>query len=204
MFHTRGVLKGVHNVMKNFIHAAAVFHLRKYKRAVAAHSFGVASHHVEIGADGGREVGFVDDEEVALRDAGAAFAGDFVAARDVNDLDGVIGQFAAETGCEIIAAGFDEEDFGFELGVQFFERDQIRGDVFANGGVRAAAGFDGANAFGRESVVAHQKLAVLFCEDVVGDSGDVPIFAHGSAELEHEGGFTAADGATDADGEGAF
>jgi hypothetical protein len=69
--------------------------------------------------------------------------------------------------------------------------------------VWAAAGFDGANAFGGQRVVADEEFAVFFGEDVVGDGGDVPLVAHFSAELKEESGFAAADGAANADSEGA-
>ncbi len=39
----------------------------------AAHALGVALHHSERGADIGREIDFVDDQQVRARDAGAAF-----------------------------------------------------------------------------------------------------------------------------------
>ena len=47
----------------------------------------VGFHHAEVGADVGREVGLVDDEQVALGDAGAALARDLLAGRDVDHVD---------------------------------------------------------------------------------------------------------------------
>ena len=55
-----------------------------------AHAGGVGVHHVEVGADIGGEVGFVDDEEVAFGNAGAAFAGNFFASGYVDHVDGEI------------------------------------------------------------------------------------------------------------------
>ena len=46
--------------------------------AFAAHHSSVAFHDAEVGTDHFGEVGFVDDEEVRLGDAGAAFAGNFI------------------------------------------------------------------------------------------------------------------------------
>lgn len=43
--HPGGVLPGVDYLVNDFIHADALFHLRKNKRAGAAHLFGVVFHH---------------------------------------------------------------------------------------------------------------------------------------------------------------
>jgi len=59
--------------------------------AVGAHAAGVFGHGVEVDADVGSEVGFVDDQQVRAGDAGAAFAGDFFAAGDIDDVDRQIG-----------------------------------------------------------------------------------------------------------------
>jgi len=138
-----------------------------------------------------------------LGDAGAAFARDFVTASDVDDVDGVIGEFAAEVGGQVVATGFDEEEFGLELAVEFFEGEEVGGDVFADGGVGATAGLDGADAVGVEGFVAHEEFAVFFGEDVVGDGSDLVAIAELTTEGKHEGGFAAANGTADADGKGA-
>ena len=48
--------------------------------AIAAHLRAVAFHDCEVGSDRLGEIGLVDDEQVGLRDTGAAFAGDLVSA----------------------------------------------------------------------------------------------------------------------------
>ena len=191
-------------MMCNVLHTNAILHFREDKWSTAPHAFGVAFHHGEVRADGWGEVDFIDDEEVGLSDAGTAFAGDFVATGNINDLDGEIGEFAAEAGGQIVAAGFEEEDVGSELAVEIFEGEKVGRNVLANGGVRAPAGFDRANSLGGECVVADEEFAVFLCEDVVGDGGDAVLIAEMFAELEHEGGFAAADRAADANGEGAL
>lgn len=198
-----GVLSGVEDVIGDAVDADGAFDLGKHVGAVAAHSEGVAFHDGEVGADRGGEVDFVDDEEVALGDARAAFAGDFVAACDVDHLDGEVGQFPAEAGGEVVAAGFEEEEVGVEAAVEIFEGEEVGGDILADGGVGAAAGFDGGDAIGFKRVMADQELGVLAGEDVVGDGAEVQLIAEGEAQLEHECGLAAADGAADADGEGA-
>ena len=62
-------------------HADAVADLRELERALAAHPARVAVHDLERGADVGREVDLVDDEEVGAGDARAALARDLVAGR---------------------------------------------------------------------------------------------------------------------------
>ena len=134
-------------------------------------------------------------------DAGTAFAWDFVATGNVDDLDGVIGEFTAETGGKIISAGFEEKNVGLELPMELFERVEIGRNIFTNGGVRTAAGFDGANSFGGERVVPNEEFTVFAGENIVGDGGDVHLFAKPATKLKHEGSFAASDGPADADGE---
>jgi len=57
-----------------------------HERSFATHARRVVRHHCERCADVRREVGLVDDEQVRLRDAGAALPRDFLAARDVDDV----------------------------------------------------------------------------------------------------------------------
>ena len=183
--------------------AEAVFDLCEDEWPVAAHGAGIAIHDVQIGADGAGEIGFIDNQEVGLRDAGAAFAGDFVAAGDVDDVDGEIGKLAAEVSGQVVAAGFEQQQFGFVYFVQMFEGEEVGGDILADGCVGAAAGFDGQDAIFGQGTMTDEKFAVLAGEDVVGDSAKGDLFMQSLAESEHESGLAAADGAADADGKGA-
>lgn len=149
------------------IHAHALLHLGEDRGAAFAHLARVALHDAQIGADGLGEIGLVDDEEVALGDAGAALAGDLVAAADVDDVDDEVGELAAVVGGEVVAAGLDEEQVGRELDVQVLEGREVRGDVLAHGGVRTPARLDGADPRRREGLVPRQELGVLAREDVV-------------------------------------
>ena len=72
--------------------------------------------------------------------------------------------------------------------MQVCEGGEVGGDVFAHGGVWAAAGLNGADAFGGEGFVAGQELAVFAREDVVGHGGYAVFVAQGEAEGEHQGG----------------
>jgi len=200
--NAEGVLPGVQDVSDDAVDADPAFHFGEDIGSVTTHFEGVAFHDGEVGADGGGEVDFVDHQEIALGDTGAAFARDFVTARDVDDLDGEVGEFAAVAGGEVVAAGLDEEQFGMEALVEIFEGEEVGGDVLADGCMGTTAGFDGGNAFVGKGVVADEKLAVFLGEDVIGHGAEAQAIAQGEAELEHEGGFAAANGSADADGEG--
>jgi len=67
--------------------------------------------------------------------------------------------------------------------------------------VRAAAGFDGPDAFGGQRIVTREKFTILFREDVIRHGGEAHAVAQFQAKLEHERCLAAADRAADADGE---
>jgi hypothetical protein len=78
--------------------------------------------------------------------------------------------------------------------VQAFEGLEVLGDVFTNGSVRAAAGFDRFDTLGRERGVASEELGVLACEDIVGYGRNGVGRAQGFAKFEHKGRFAGSDG----------
>jgi len=168
-----------------------------------AHAGGVGVHHVEVGADVGGQVGFVDDEEVAFGDAWAAFAGDFFAGGHVDHVDGEVGEFGAEGGGQVVAAAFYKHHIGvgklFKHAVDGF---QIDGGVFADGGVRAAARFNAHDAVGIQCTTDREQALVFFGVDVVGDGHQVPFLTHAFAEHFEQGGFARAYGAANAHAEG--
>ena len=86
-----GVLPRVENVADNFVQAMAVFDLGKHKGPLPSHQPGIPAHDLKVGADGLGQIGLVDDQQVGLGNARTAFARDFVAPSDVNDLNGKIG-----------------------------------------------------------------------------------------------------------------
>ena len=122
------------------------------------------------------DVDFVDDQQVGFCDAGAAFAGDFVAGGDVDDVEGEVRQFGAEGGGEVVTAGFHQ--YQFQVGVsvlQVVDGREVHAGIFADGGVGAAAGFHAEDAVGWEGVVFQEEVGVFPCVDVVGDDGDVVV-----------------------------
>ncbi|MNG10229.1 hypothetical protein D3C84_936870 [compost metagenome] len=74
--------------------------------------------------------------------------------------------------------------------------------VFADGRVRAAAGFHADDALRCQGFVAHQKICVFAGVDVVGHDGQVVTLAQGQAQGQGQGGFAGADRAADADAQG--
>src|SRR5271155_5625865 len=175
-------------------------HVRKGERPRLAHARGVGRHHFERGADVRGEVDLVDHEQVGARDAGAALARDFLAARDVDDIDRDVGEFGRERRCEIVAARFDQDEVEIAKPLSHLvDRGQIDRGVFADRGMRAAAGLDAHDAVGIERARLDENARVLLRIDVVGDRGDFELAAQALAELLHQRGLAGADGAADAD-----
>jgi hypothetical protein len=151
------------------------------------------------------QIDLVHNEQVGLCDARSTLSGNLVSTRDVDDVDYKVGQLARVVCREIVAAGLDEEEVGVELVVEVRERHEVDRDVFADGGVRTTACFDGHDALTvspmsfrlvsrvacerlrRESIVPRQELAVFAGEDVVGHGGYREASAELCAQREHEG-----------------
>ena len=70
---------------------------------------GVPFHHGQIGADQGREVDLVDDEEARSGDPRSSLPGDLVPPGHVDDVDPAVHELGAEACRQIVAAAFDEE-----------------------------------------------------------------------------------------------
>src|ERR1043166_9265091 len=159
------VLPGMNDRSNNGVDSHPVFDLRKNDGAAAAHGMGVTLHHAQIGPDSLRQIRFVDDEQVGLGDAGAAFARNLITAGNINDV-------GAEVGGKIIAARLDEKQVGLKTAMEFLQGDQVCGDVFTDGGVRASAGLHGANALGCQGLMPDEELYIFLGENVGGDGGD--------------------------------
>ena len=98
MFDADGMLPGVDDMIDDLTGPDAVFNLREKERTGTSHFFGVSVHNGQIGANRHSEISFVDDEQIGLGNARTAFARDFVAARDIDNVDRVVSEFAAEMG----------------------------------------------------------------------------------------------------------
>jgi len=127
-------------------------------------------------------VDLVDDQQVGFGDAGAAFAGDLVAGGHVDHVQGEVAQFRAESGGEVVAAGFHQHQFQARVtALQVVDGGQVHGSILADGGMRAAAGFHAQDAVCGQGFVAQQEVGVFPGVDVVGDHGDVVVVPQGGA-----------------------
>ena len=142
-------------------------------RQLAAALGGLADHPLDVGADVRREVGLVDRQQVGAGDARAALARDVVAAGDVDHEDLHVGERGGEDRGQVVAAALDEDDVerpGRRL--ELLDRLEVRGDVVADRGVRAAAGLDRGDPLDRQHAGGAQELGVLGRVDVVGHDAE--------------------------------
>lgn len=149
------------NKVGNVINALIPLHDRKDRRPALTHLRRIPLHHRDIRAHGLRKINLVHDQQVGACNTGPALAGYLVTTGDVNDVDDEVGEFARVVRGEVIAAGLDEEEVGLELAVEVLQGEEVGADVFADGGVRAPACFDGADALGREGFIAGEELGVF-------------------------------------------
>ncbi len=84
--------------------------IAEHERPLAAHFFGIAVHDFERCAEHGREIDFVDYQQIGFGDAGPALARDLVAGGDVDHVEREIGEFGAECRGEVVAAALYEND----------------------------------------------------------------------------------------------
>jgi len=77
----------------------------------------------------------------------------------------------------------------------------VRPDILADRGVRTAAGFHRADAFGGQRLVADEKLAVFLRKNVVRHGRNVHPVAQFLAKRQHQRGFAAAHRPAHAHGE---
>src|SRR5262249_57239893 len=121
-----------------------------------------------------RKIDLVDHQEIGAGDAGAALRRYLVAGRDVDDVDGEVGELGREGGGEIVAARLDENQVEIgEAPAHVGDGREVDRGVLADGGVRAAAGLDAGDPLRRERARAHEVLGVPLGVDVVGDRRDV-------------------------------
>lgn len=127
--------------------------LRENRGAALPHLRRIPLHNTQIGPHDLRKISLVHNQQVRPRDAGAALARHLVSASNVDHVDDEIRQLARVVRGQVVAAGLDEEEVGLELLVQRLQGEQVGADVLADGGVRAAACFDGADARGGQGFV---------------------------------------------------
>src|SRR5947199_134440 len=182
------------------IDALTRFEVREHDGAPAALLAGVALHDGEVGADVGREVDLVDDEQLRARDARPALARDFLALGNVDHVEGRVHELGAEGRGQVIAAALEQQELEVrEILQEEVHRLEVYRRVFTNRGVRAPAGLDADDALGRQGTAPDEELRILLRVDVVGDHGHVELVAEPQAERLGQRGLARADGAADAD-----
>ena len=104
---------------------------------------------------------------------------------DVNALrlnDGLIGG-----GGEVVAARLDDDEVqGREGTLQVFGGEQVRGDIVADGGVRAGPGLHGDDALRIEHSGRAQEPGILVGVDVIGDDADADLVGKNAADRRDE------------------
>ena len=175
------------------------------KWSSAALDFGIGGHHFQISTHIGREVGFVDQQQVAGADGWATFAWDFIALGDIDDVDVGVDEFGRKGRREIVAATFDEDEL--QIGVSIFEIDNgghVHAGVVADRRVRTASCLDAAHSIGGQDILAQEKFGIFAGVDVIGDDGERDVILEPLAQAQHAHGFSGTYRATNAEAEGAF
>lgn len=122
----------------------------------------------------------------------------------VDDEDLRVDQALGEGGREVVAAGLHQDQLEqVGLGLQVLYGFEVGGDVVADGGVRAGAGFDGLDALGWQDRFTQEEIGVLAGVDVVGDHGDGQLVAQSPAQGGDGGGLARADRSAQTDAQGA-
>src|SRR5882724_10728796 len=116
------MLPGMNDRADNVVHSDPVFDLGKNNGATTSHRVRVTLHYAEIGAHSLRQIGLVDDEQIGLGNARTALARNFIPAGHIYYIDAEVRQLAAKMGSQIIAARFDQKQFGVENRVEFLQR----------------------------------------------------------------------------------
>src|SRR5438552_16645366 len=188
------------NPVHHAVGAGSIAKVGEDEGSIAPHPLGVPLHHGEIGADVGREVDLVDDEQIGAGDAGPALARDLVPFGYVDDIDGRVHELRAEGGGEVVSSALHEEHLeGGEAAEQLVRRFEVDGGILADGRVWASARLHSHHPFRRQGASSDQELRVFLRIDVVGDHGDVVAIAQTQAERLDEGRLARAYGPADAD-----
>src|SRR5215475_11081337 len=75
------------------VDTTAGFEVGKDKGSLAAHSPCIALHDIQACADQRCQIGLVDDQQIGTSDTGAALSRDFVARRNIDDVDRQVDEF---------------------------------------------------------------------------------------------------------------
>ena len=77
---------GAQNQRDDVLHADSMLHLSEHGWPGAAHQFGITSHNREVSPNMGRQICFIDNQQVGLGDARPTFPWHFIPTRDIDDI----------------------------------------------------------------------------------------------------------------------
>lgn len=138
-----------------------MLHNRKNSRTPIPHLRRIPLHNPQIRTHRLRKINLVDHQQIRPRNTRTSLPRHLVATRNVNHVDDEVGELARVVGSEVIAAGLDEQEVCLELALEGLQGEKVGADVFADGGVGAAACFDGADARWGEGFVAGEEFGVF-------------------------------------------
>src|SRR5699024_1134123 len=184
---------------QDLVESVVGLQIREGERFFTAELQRVLFHHGQIGADVWGEIGFVDDEEIGLDHALAGLARNFFTLGDVDDVHREVHEFGTEGGREVVPTRLDEHDIEiFVAALELFDRRFVHRGIFANGGVRAATGFNTDNAVQGQHTVGRQNLGVFDRVDVAGDRGHRELVVQSARNSFDLLSFSCTDGPADA------
>lgn len=154
-------LPSADNKVFDILHADPILHHREYSRTTLSHFRRIALHDLEICTHGLGKINLVHNQQIRARNTRSTLPRYLVAACNINYVDDEISQLARVVCSEIVTTRFDEEEVGRELLLEGLEGEQVRADVFANSGVRAATGFDSSDTRWGKCFMASEELCVF-------------------------------------------
>lgn len=161
MFIRAARLPSTQDQINNILNSRPTLNHSKHRRSTLSHLSRIPLHNSQVRTDGLSQIDLVHNQQIRARDTGSTLAGHLITTSDINHVDNEVSQLATVVSGKVVAAGFDEEEVGLELSVQGLQGQEVGADVFADGGVRAAAGFDGADAGRGEGFVAGEEFGVF-------------------------------------------
>jgi hypothetical protein len=108
-----------------------------------------------------RQITLIHHQQIRPRNTRTTLPRHLISTRDINNIDDEISQLTRVIGGEVVTAGLDEQEIGLELFLKGLQGEEVCAYIFTDGGVRAAACFDGADTAGVEGFVAVEELGVF-------------------------------------------
>lgn len=169
----------------NILDSLPMLHNRKNSRPPIPHPPRIPLHHLHIRPHRLRQINLIHNQQITPRNPRPPLPRHLIPARHINNIDDEIRQLSTVIRRQIVPPALNQQHVRGKLAVQGLQRVQVCADVFAHGGVGAAARFYGLDPGRGEGGVPGQEFGVFAREDVVCDGGDAIAVAQGEAEGEH-------------------